>query len=457
MARDMTDNDRRRLNAAAGFALISALLLVYLAIRYVPRTIAAMSHVSVAVTADSSDAKLLTQISKSLKIRHSSLKLILMPVSSPAAAAAAMQQGRAELAVVRTDGELPKNGDAVLVMHHDALLLLVPQKGKVKEMGDLANKTIGLVQDSPENRMLLDALLTQFGLQASNVKKVPVRPLEIVSAFNKKQIDAVANFGPLRDSNTDSVVAAVTSASGNAVRIVPVPGAEGIADHHLIFRKVDIAQSYFAGAPPQPEDDDFAVLGTDYLLMAQHDMSEARVSELTQAIFTLRGQLVAAGYRHAAEIDKMDTDKGTIPAVHAGAIDYYSDSQKSFMDRYGDEIYLIGIIISILGSATAGLLSLVQGRRRRSAMDNLDDLVRAKARVAQAQSPEELRSLSDEIENYATQTLLHARDNNFDPNGLAAVRLAIDEARKSVFDRAQSWKSETAPDAVDALHASRSG
>ena len=457
MARDMTDSDRRRLNTAAGFALLSVLLLVYLGIRYVPRTLAAISHVSVAVAADSSDAKLLAAFSDSLKARHFTLKLTLVPVANAAAAAAALQKGQVELAVVRTDGELPKNGNAVLVMHHDAMLLLVPQKGKVKVVGDLANKTIGLVQDSPENRALLDAMLTQFGVQASTVKKVPVRRLEIVSAFNKKQIDAVANFGPLRNRNTDRVVAAVTSASGNAARILAVPGAEGIADHHMSFRKVDIAQSYFAGAPPQPDEDDFSVLGTDYLLMAQHDLSENRVSELTQILFTLRGQLVATGDQDAAEMDKMDTDKGTIPAVHVGAIDYYSDSQKSFMDRYGDEIYLVGIIVSILGSATAGVLSLVQGRRRRSAMDNLDDLVRAKAMVGSVQNSEELRSLSDDIENYATQALLHARDNNFDPNGLAAVRLAIDEARRSVLDRAQHWKSET-DSAVDMPHrASQSG
>jgi hypothetical protein len=43
------------------------------------------------------------------------------------------------------------------------------------------------------------------------------------------------------------------------------------------------------------------------------------------------------------------TDKGCQFALHPGATAYYQDTEKSFLDQYGDWFYIIAMVLGGLG------------------------------------------------------------------------------------------------------------
>jgi hypothetical protein len=51
------------------------------------------------------------------------------------------------------------------------------------------------------------------------------------------------------------------------------------------------------------------------------------------------------------------TDKDADAVVHPGALTYLNDSQQSFFDKYGDEIFYGLLIFPVFGSALAGMAS----------------------------------------------------------------------------------------------------
>src|SRR6202030_4755444 len=53
---------------------------------------------------------------------------------------------------------------------------------------------------------------------------------------------------------------------------------------------------------------------------------------------------------------KADTEKGSAEAVHPGAAAYYDNNEESFMDRYGDWLYITAMAFSGLGSVIAAML-----------------------------------------------------------------------------------------------------
>jgi hypothetical protein len=63
----------------------------------------------------------------------------------------------------------------------------------------------------------------------------------------------------------------------------------------------------------------------------------------------------------AAAMEKPDTEKGSAEAVHPGAAAYYDNNEKSFMDRYGDWLYIGAMGFSGLGSVIAAMFGLTRG------------------------------------------------------------------------------------------------
>jgi hypothetical protein len=69
----------------------------------------------------------------------------------------------------------------------------------------------------------------------------------------------------------------------------------------------------------------------------------------------------------AAAMEKPDTEKGSAEAVHPGAAAYYDNNEESFMDRYGDWLYISAMAFSGLGSVIAAMFGLSRARARKAA------------------------------------------------------------------------------------------
>jgi hypothetical protein len=255
---------------------------------------------------------------------------------------------------------------------------------------------------------------------------------DLVAIVSQKGVDAILTVGPLRGRSIEIAMAAL--ASGNrAPVLIPVDAAEGMAARGPEYQKADIPAGFFRGSPPQPKED-VATISIAVRLEARQNLSEEVVTRLTKRLFAMRRSLQSE-VPVAAAMEKPDTEKGSADAVHPGASAYYENNEKSFMDQYGDWLYISAMAFSGLGSVIAAMFGLTRARARKAALGLVDQLIEVKQVAHTTQELSRLGGLEAQIEDLSTKGLRFARDNNFDEAGLAALRLAIDEARRAISDR----------------------
>jgi hypothetical protein len=110
------------------------------------------------------------------------------------------------------------------------------------------------------------------------------------------------------------------------------------------------------GSPPIP-DDDMKTLHVPFYLVANKKLSDDVVGSLAKAIMNARRDLLGE-YPFIAQISEPDTDKtdaenDTYIPVHPGAAAYFSGDEKTFFDKYGDQIFYGSMLLGTLASLFA--------------------------------------------------------------------------------------------------------
>jgi len=250
---------------------------------------------------------------------------------------------------------------------------------------------------------------------------------DLATIVSQKGVDAILSVGPLRGRSIEIAPAALSPV------LIPVDAAEGMAARGPEYQKADIPAGFFRGSPPQPKED-VATISIAVRLEARQNLSEEIVTGLTKRLFAMRRSLQSE-VPIAAAMEKPDPEKGSAEAVHPGAAAYYDNNEKSFMDQYGDWLYISAMAFSGLGSVIAAMFGLTRARARKAALALVDQLIEVKQIAHTTKELSRLGGLEAQIEDLSTKGLRFARDNNFDEAGLAALRLAIDEARRAISDQ----------------------
>src|SRR5258705_3640255 len=170
-------------------------------------------------------------------------RLEVFPTEGPLASAAAVDDGRADLAVVRSDIAIPKKAAIVFILHKDAVLLAARAGSKLDKVADLAGKRVGIVPGSEANHAVLDTILTHASVSPASVQHIFLRPGDIASAIEKNLIQAVLVVAPLGDSLADEVVSALWRGK-SAPELIAIKDAEAIARRDPAFEKVDIPAGF---------------------------------------------------------------------------------------------------------------------------------------------------------------------------------------------------------------------
>jgi ABC-type nitrate/sulfonate/bicarbonate transport system substrate-binding protein len=123
------------------------------------------------------------------------IRLKLVAVESLAESSRALQEGHADLAVVRSDLAMPPNGQTVLIMRRDAAVLFAPAESSLRAIDDLRGHKVGVLQAVPpgkvDNQLLLDTALAQYDVPSASVGRVSLTLAELSRVVENKEIDAV--------------------------------------------------------------------------------------------------------------------------------------------------------------------------------------------------------------------------------------------------------------------------
>jgi TRAP-type uncharacterized transport system substrate-binding protein len=125
---------------------------------------------------------------------------VVLPVDDLAQSSKALEQGCADLAVIRSDIAVPQNGATVVILHNDVAVLAAPAGSTIIKVTDLFKKRVGLLSATTANAALLDAILAEYEIAPETVHHIMLSGDDLAAIVSQKGVDAILAVGPLRGS-----------------------------------------------------------------------------------------------------------------------------------------------------------------------------------------------------------------------------------------------------------------
>jgi TRAP transporter TAXI family solute receptor len=390
---------------------------------------------------NSDDIKVVQALTQAFSHAHGQVRLHPMQTDGAAASAQALAEGKADLAIIRGDLEVPKNAQAVATLRKNVAVLWVPPaaKGKGKKAGSkitkiaqLSGHRIGVVGRTPANVNLLTVILQQYGVDPNKVDIVQFPAGEAADAIRNQKADAYLAAGPVNSKITADAIAASTR-DGGTPTFLAIDSAEAIAQNHPMYESAEIPAGAFGGSPGRP-DEEVKTISFAHHIVARKGLSEATVAAFTRQLFAIR-QTLMAEFPLAAKIETPDTDKDAVIPVHPGAAAYVDGEEKTFLDRYSDFIWWGLMGLSAMGSAGAwfaGYLKKEERSNNSSLRERLLDMLGAARR---SDSTEELDQMQTEADDILRETLQCFEHGAIEEGALTAFNIALEQFHNAVADR----------------------
>jgi TRAP-type uncharacterized transport system substrate-binding protein len=296
----------------------------------------------------------------------------------------------------------------------------------------LAGKRIGIVTGNEATSDLLDVVLNHYGVPLDKVQLSQIDPANLADAIHKNSVDVIFVAGAATGAAIGDAVKAATQ-NGVAPTFIKIDQADGIAKRNIAFDSVEIDAGTFGGIPPTP-DAKLTSLSFPEYLVARKSFNHADIADFAKVIYTSR-LAIAAQLDGDVKIEAPSTDKDADALVHQGALDYLNDDQKTFFDKYGDDIFYGMLIFPVFGSAIAGVASYLRAdsrTRRLRLLQKVLDLVR---KVHAAQTIEAIEHLQIEADNLVIAIIHLSEHEEFDESVRMSFSFALDQLRFAIAAR----------------------
>jgi len=310
-------------------------------------------------------------------------------------AATAFGVGHVDLAVVRADLVDRQQARAVAVMAHGVAMIVAPPGSTITSIARLRGHSVGVV-DGEINHGIVEALKKQYDLGHAGVEFTDLAAPDARHALQSKQVAALLLVMPLTEKNLAYVKALFSEGANAPPVLIPIDSAGAIADSQGPYESFDIPKGTLRGAPPVP-DDDVTTLRVAYYLVANRHLDSALVGELAKKVMAARRD-PAAGEPLLAGIAAPATDPDAYITVHPGAAAFYNGTQESFMDRYGNAIYLTPMVLGAMASIFAAAWRFLGVHPVDTTHSMLDAFYVLPGRIRKAVSEAELRAIEDDVD-----------------------------------------------------------
>jgi TRAP-type uncharacterized transport system substrate-binding protein len=397
-----------------------------------------------------SEPALLRAYAEALTKGKASIRLRLVPFGGVKESAEALRDGKVDLAVVRPDVSMPRNGLTLAVLREQATFVVAPRQAGIEGFSGLVGKRLGILAPRKADHALVRSLVERQGLTLRDdvpesdvpertVALVPVEEADLGRFLSEGRIAAVILLTTPTSAAAQRIVGIVrgTDANGDA-SLFGAPNPTSLLARLPRLQAVTISAGLFDGEPRLPVED-VSTVGSSYRLMARSTLSRSVAAEVTQHLFEMRALLseatpAAEDVTHPAYDTTVGATSARLP-IHPGAIDYYEREQESFIERYESWIYLVAIFGGGIGSVAAWLRQRVgRIRRERIEVATLRLLeIRSNARTATDRA--KLEAMASETDDLAASIARHAMRRTSEPRTLAAATLAVDTTRSTITRR----------------------
>jgi TRAP-type uncharacterized transport system substrate-binding protein len=405
----------------------------------------------------------------------------------------AIDAGEVDLAIVRRDFGMPKEGQVVAIWRKNVAIFIVPAQApeagedkakpvraagdddtgkkpdaeqtmsapakpapvkddKIEKIHHLVGKRLALVGRSQSNLDLLKAVLREYSIPADKIvyltpetdtkirlpDKISVLQLstsQFTPAIRDGNFDAIMTVGPVSSLITASIINIATRGN-EAPTIIDIDVSETISERNPVYEATEIKAGAFGGAPLRPKES-IDTIGVNHYLVVRRKLGEDTVANFTRQLFAIR-QALADDVPSSAKIEKPDTSKAATVSVHPGAAAYIDGEVKTFFDRYNDYIYLGILLFSVFGSAIAGMASYSRAddrARRLQTLEKLLDLTRA---ARSAETVGRLDELQIETDDLLATMVQEVEADTLDESALIAFSIMLDQTQLAIADRRET-------------------
>jgi TRAP transporter TAXI family solute receptor len=391
--------------------------------------------------ANSDDVKVVQALTQAFTHAQSHVRLRPLQTDGAGASAQALADGKADLAIIRGDLDVPKNAQAVATLRKNVAVLWVPPATRVKgkkagpkitKIPQLAGRRVGVVGRTQANVNLLKVILQQYGVDPNKVEVVQFPASEAADAIRNQKADAYLAAGPVNSKITADAIAA-SARDGGTPTFLAIESAEAIAQNHPVYESSEIPAGAFGGSPARPEDE-VKTISFSHHIVARKGLSEATVATFTRQLFAIR-QTLMAEFPLAAKIETPDTDKDAVIPVHPGAAAFVDGEEKTFLDRYSDYIWWALMALSAMGSAGAWFAGYLKKDERNNNSSLRERLLAMIAAARRCDSTDELDAMQAEADDILRDTLHCFEHGAIEEGALTAFNIALDQFHNAVADR----------------------
>ena len=405
--------------------LVSGTSLV--AYRYYARPVT----LSVAVgSIDGEAAKAMSAIASRLVSINAPVRLKVIDSGTALEAAKTFAAGNADLAVVRGDvGDLSK-AQAVVVVSHVVALIIAPPGSSIDSMDKLKGHRVGVI-GGDANTKIVDVLSKGYGLDRAKVFK-DIAFSDARRAIQSKEVGALLIVIPLAEKYLSLVRGFFQHGPKALPVLIPIDSAGAIAEAERAYESFDVPKGTLRGAPPVP-DDDLTTLRASLYLVANKKLGSDLITTLTQTIMSVRRDLLHE-QPIFAQITAPSTDADAYLPLHPGAAAFYNGTQQSFMDQYGNWIYLTPMVLGGIATALAAAWKFLGIGNPATRAGPLDSLYALGRRIRNADSEAELLDIEEEIDDILKAQRTRSADG--DENAVdATLNVAAHRLEGLIHDR----------------------
>jgi TRAP-type uncharacterized transport system substrate-binding protein len=376
---------------------------------------------------DGEASRVVSALASKLAQQKAPVRLTMVETASALDAANAFSSGKVDLAVVRGDvGDLSQ-AQAVAVVAHTVALLVAPPGSTITDMAGLKRLAVGVV-GADSNKRLIKVLTDEYDLTRSSVTFKSLAPPDVRRALETKEVRVVLVMMPLAEKYLALLRGLFPQSAKSGPVIVPIESAAAIAEKDRAYESFDVPKGTLRGSPPNPSDD-VTTLRTSFYLVAQKKLDNDLISDLTESLMKARRDLLPE-FPLLGQIATPDTDASAYIPLHPGAAAFYNGTQESFLDKWGNIIFLAPMIAGGLASVLAAAWKFLRaggtptreealdalyalGRRIRisSKLSELDEIEREIDRILQGQRANEAAGEKEGREAVALNVAAHRLEN----------------------------------------------
>jgi TRAP-type uncharacterized transport system substrate-binding protein len=381
---------------------------------------------------DGEASRLVTAIARKLTQSNAPVRFSIIETGSALEAANTFASGKADLAVVRGDAGDLSQAQVVAIVAHAVALLVAPPGSPVTDLAELKRATVGVV-GGEINRKIVKALTDEYDLGRANVTFKDLPPAEARKALEAKEVRAILIVAPLAEKYLAMIRGLFVQNAKTAPVLIAIEQAGAIAARERAFESFDVPKGTLRGAPPVPADD-LTTLRTSFYLVARKKLGNDLVSSLAESVMNARRDLLPE-LPILSQIAAPDTDADAYLPVHPGAAAFYNGTQESFLDKWGNIIFLAPMIAGALVSVLAAAWKFLRAGKLQTPEQALDTLYALGRRIRVCRSEAELDEIEQDIDRVLQAQRLKAAAGEDEARDVTALNVAAHRLENLIHDR----------------------